>query len=143
MELAQEQKHFFFRLHLHLIRFSIRSDELLIQKVADSPLGRRGQLLCITFALRMWLSQLIYFVTQIRGHMVTWALTPLSPLRLPRSFLLRQDLSIFSPRRLASNCAYARYGAVCSHFSHMKKVPLRGPRIRETFGLTYDARLNR
>ena len=44
-------------------------------------------------------------VTQIWGHI---AGPPPSPLRYVPSFISREELSIFFPRRLASNCAYPR-----------------------------------
>ena len=48
------------------------------------------------------LSRSLPVAAQVRGHIA--GPPPRSPLRYVPSFLSREDLSIFSPRRLASNC---------------------------------------
>ena len=53
------------------------------------------------------LSLLLIVVTQIRGH-VAGSSPPLYPPRFVPCILSREDLSSFSPRRVASNCAYPR-----------------------------------
>ena len=56
------------------------------------------------------LSRSLPVVTQIRGHIA--GLPPPSPLRHVPSYLSREEVSIFFPRRLASNCTYPRCWAL-------------------------------
>ena len=56
------------------------------------------------------LSRSLPVVTQIQGHIA--GPPPPSPLRHVPSFLSREEVSIFFPRRLASNCTYSRCWAL-------------------------------
>ena len=61
----------------------------------------------IPFIILALLSRSLPVVSQIRGHIA--GPPPLSPLRYVPSFLSREEVSIFFPRRLASNCTYTWY----------------------------------
>ena len=61
----------------------------------------------IPFVILAPLSRSLPAVTQIRGHIAS---PPPSPLRHVPSFLSREEVGIFFPRRLASNCTYPSVG---------------------------------
>ena len=60
----------------------------------------------IPFVVLALLSRSLTVIIPIRGHIA--GPPPASPLRYVPSFLSREEISIFFPRRLASNCAYPR-----------------------------------